>query len=216
VPANRLPVVRASQVPSRSFGTRCLLPPRRVHLSVCSIILLRQCWFRPLWGIDHSHCCLSRPISSSLSLRLAPLSRRGFGSTAYTAARSVDYMFLMLFYMADSFHSARTPKLRLAHLKQIPPNASRRCPPLKSSTPCSGLLLLRLIAPCSNVNCVSVLETKIAPKAHFSLQNGIQKIPGENRRTKANGPTETVTAIQLNNKLLITYYNEHQSHHHQW
>jgi hypothetical protein len=34
----------------------------------------------------------------------------------------------------------------------------------------------------------------------FSLQNGIQKIPGENRRTKANGPTETVTAIQLNNK----------------
>jgi hypothetical protein len=30
-------------------------------------------------------------------------------------------MFLMLFYMADSFHSARTPKLRLAHLKRLPP-----------------------------------------------------------------------------------------------
>ena len=29
----------------------------------------------------------------------------------------------------------------------------------------------------------------------FSLQNGIEKIPGEKGRTKANGPTETVTAI---------------------
>jgi hypothetical protein len=28
-PTNRLPGVRASQVPSRSFGARCLLPPRR-------------------------------------------------------------------------------------------------------------------------------------------------------------------------------------------
>ena len=73
-------------------------------------------------------------------------------------------------------------------------------PPFKSSPPCSGLLVLRLFAPCSNVNCVSVLETKIAPRAHFPLQNGIQKMPGENTRTKANGPTETVTAIQLNNK----------------
>ena len=114
-----------------------------------------------------------------------------------------------------SHGAARQQEYRL-RLKQIPANASRRCPPFKSSTPLLGLLLLRLFAPCSNVNCVSVLETKIAPRAHFSLQNGIQKIPGENRRTKANGPTETVTAIQLNNKLLITYYNEHQSHHHQW
>jgi hypothetical protein len=32
-------------------------------------------------------------------------------------------MSLMLFYMADSFHSARTPKLRLAHLKQLAPNS---------------------------------------------------------------------------------------------
>jgi hypothetical protein len=30
----------------------------------------------------------------------------------------------MLFYMADSFHSARTPKLRLAHLKQPAPTLS--------------------------------------------------------------------------------------------
>ncbi len=32
--------------------------------------------------------------------------------------RSVDYMSLMLFYMATSFHLARTPTLRLAHLKR--------------------------------------------------------------------------------------------------
>jgi hypothetical protein len=40
---------------------------------------------------------------------------------------------------------------------------------------------------------------KNCASAHLSLQNGIQKIPGEKGRTKANGPTETVTAIQLNN-----------------
>jgi hypothetical protein len=99
-----------------------------------------------------------------------------------------------------SSHGAAPAQEYRLRLKQIPPNASRRCPPLKSSTPCSGLLLLRLFAPCSNVNCVSVLETKIAPKPHFSLQNGIQKIPGEKGENKGNGPTETVTAIQLNNK----------------
>jgi len=54
--------------------------------------------------------------------------------------------------------------------------------------PRSALLLLRLFAPCSNVNCVSVLETKIAPKAHFSLQNGIQKIPGEKGKNKGERP----------------------------
>ena len=46
-------------------------------------------------------------------------------------------MSLMLFYMADSFHSARTPKLRLAHLKRLPPrlvNLARHLP-FKSSTP---------------------------------------------------------------------------------
>jgi hypothetical protein len=40
---------------------------------------------------------------------------------------------------------------------------------------------------------------KNCASAHLSLENGIQKIPGEKGRTKANGPTETVTAIQLNN-----------------
>src|SRR6202022_753004 len=82
------------------------------------------CWFRPLRGINHSRFKLLEADSSSLSLRLAPLSRRGFESTAYTTARSVDYMSLMLFYMADSFHSARTPKLRLAHLKRPAPTLS--------------------------------------------------------------------------------------------
>ena len=34
-------------------------------------------------------------------------------------------MSLMLFYMADSFHSARTPKLRLAHLKRPAPSLGK-------------------------------------------------------------------------------------------
>ena len=90
-----------------------------------SIVLLRWCWFRPLRGINHSRVEPIEADSSSLSLRLAPLSRRGFESTACTVARSVDYMSLMLFYMADSFHSARTPKLRLAHLKRPTPRLRR-------------------------------------------------------------------------------------------
>jgi len=44
-------------------------------------------------------------------------------------------MSLMLFYMANSFHLARTPKLRLAHLKRLPPiRQGGRFPPFKSST----------------------------------------------------------------------------------
>ena len=37
-------------------------------------------------------------------------------------------MSLMLFYMANPFHLARTPRLRLAHLKRPTPHASRQCP----------------------------------------------------------------------------------------
>ena len=44
-------------------------PPERV-----SIVLLRRFWFRPLRGIDHSHCWPLEADSSSLALRLAPLS----------------------------------------------------------------------------------------------------------------------------------------------
>ena len=50
---------------------------------------------------------------------------RGFEATARAVLRSVDYMSLMLFYMANSFHLARTPKLRLAHHKRpAPPPAA--------------------------------------------------------------------------------------------
>jgi hypothetical protein len=63
---------------------------------------------------------------------------------------------------------------------------------------------LRALAPpplCAvlNVNSRFRFGKKNCASAHLSLQNGIQKIPGEKGRTKANGPTETVTAIQLNN-----------------
>jgi hypothetical protein len=48
--------------------------------------------------------------------------------------------------MSSLSHGAAPAQEYRLRLKQIPPNASRRCPPLKSSTPCSGLLLLRLFA----------------------------------------------------------------------
>ncbi len=50
---------------------------------------------------------------------------RGFEATARAVLRSVDYMSLMLFYMANSFHLARTPKLRLAHLKRPAPSLGK-------------------------------------------------------------------------------------------
>ncbi len=59
---------------------------------------------------------------------------------------------------------------------------------LNPRPPVRGSCSYSLFAPCSNVNCVSVLETKIAPRAHFSLQNGIQKIlrrEGRERRPMA-------------------------------
>jgi len=43
---------------------------------------------------------------------------RGFEAAARAVLRSVDYMSLMLLYMANSFLLARTPKLRLAHPKR--------------------------------------------------------------------------------------------------
>jgi hypothetical protein len=135
-----------------------------------------------------------------LFLRPLPLQRR-HTKDARLARFCTHYEYLFFDARPEGFRSSvrlrrmssrPTARLRrkstVCGLNRFLPNASRRRPPFKSSTPCSGLLLLRLFAPCSNVNCVSVLETKIAPRAHFSLQNGIQKIPGENRRTKANGP----------------------------
>jgi hypothetical protein len=61
--------------------------------------------------------------------------------------------------------------------------------------PRSALLLLRLFAPCSNVNCVSVLERKIAPQLIFLSKTESKRFLEGRERTKANGPTETVTAI---------------------
>ena len=82
-------------------------------------------------------------------------------------------------------------------------------PPFKSSPPCSGLLLLRLFAPCSNVNCVSVLETKIAPRAHFSLQNGIQKILRREGGNKGQWPNRNGDGHLTKQLTLITYYYEY-------
>jgi hypothetical protein len=85
-----------------------------------SIILPKRFWFHPLWEPDHSrftfrgrfrvrfrygsHLCLPR-------LR----------AIAHAVTRSVGYMSLILFYMANSFHLARTPRLLLAHHKRTTP-----------------------------------------------------------------------------------------------
>ena len=47
---------------------------------------------------------------------------RGSDAIAHALARSVGYMSLILFYMANSFHLARTPRLLLAHHKRLPPH----------------------------------------------------------------------------------------------
>jgi hypothetical protein len=47
---------------------------------------------------------------------------------------------------------------------------------------------------------VSVLETKIAPRLIFLSKTESKRFSGEKGENKGNGPTETVTAIQLNNK----------------
>ena len=86
-----------------------------------SIILPKRFWFHPLWEPDHSrftfrgrfrvrfrygsHLCLPR-------LR----------ATAHAVTRSVGYTSLILFYMANSFHLARTPRLLLAHHKRPSPH----------------------------------------------------------------------------------------------
>jgi hypothetical protein len=63
---------------------------------------------------------------------------------------------------------------------------------------------------------VSVLETKIAPRTHFSLQNGIQKILRREGENKGQWPNRNGDGHSTKQETLITYYNEHQSHHHQW
>ena len=90
-------------------------------------------------------------------------------------------------------------------------------PPFKSSPPCSGLLLLRLFAPCSNVNCVSVLETKIAPRAHFLSKTESKRF--RERRGEQRPMAQSAWADDghsTKQQTLITYYYEHQSHLHQW
>jgi hypothetical protein len=90
-------------------------------------------------------------------------------------------MSLMLFYMADSFHSARTPKLRLAHLKQISPiRRAGRFPLFKSSTRLAELAALALRAFCA----VStgelpfpVWKEKLQCKPIFLSNSGIEEFP---------------------------------------
>jgi hypothetical protein len=52
--------------------------------------------------------------------------------------------------------------------------------------------------------------------AHLSLQNGIQKIPGEKGKSKGKRPNRNGDGHLTKQLTLITYYYEHQSYHHQW
>ena len=110
---------RASQVPGRSFGTRCLLPPRRVHLGVSVSFFPGGSGFI-LYG---SLTTLDLPFEAVSEFAFATartFAFRGSGAIAHAVARSVGYMSLILFYMANSFHLARTPRLHLARHKRHP------------------------------------------------------------------------------------------------
>jgi hypothetical protein len=82
--------------------------------------------------------------------------------------------------------------------------------------PRSALLLLRLFAPCSNVNSRFRFGKKNCALAHLSLQNGIQKIPGEKGKNKGKRPNRNGDGHLTKQLTLITHYYEHQSYHHQW
>jgi len=114
---------RVSQVPSRSFGARCLLPPRRALLSVSASFFSGGSGF-VLYGGLTTLIATSRGRFEFACATAHTFVFRGFGSATCAVARSVDYMSLMLLYMANSFHLARTPKLRLAHHKRHPLRAT--------------------------------------------------------------------------------------------
>jgi hypothetical protein len=81
-------------------------------------------------------------------------------------------------------------------LKRLPPiRQGGRFPPFKSSTAFRALAPAPLYAVLKRQRAFPFWKQKLRLELTFSLQNGIQKIPGEKGRTKANGPTETVTAI---------------------
>jgi hypothetical protein len=88
---------------------------------------------------------------------------------------------------------------RLRRKRPPPIRRAGRCPPFKSSTlGLPGALafppFLRRVRTATHV---PVLERKIAPwAAHFSLQNGIQKISPERRgRPKCDGPTRPAVGL---------------------
>jgi hypothetical protein len=85
-----------------------------------SIILPRRFWFHPLWEPDHSQLAF-RGRSEFAFATARTFAFRGSDATAHAVTRSVGYMSLILFYMANSFHLARTPRLLLAHHKRCLP-----------------------------------------------------------------------------------------------
>jgi hypothetical protein len=104
-----------SQVPDCSFRARCPTIPRKVPVGVSVIFSPPGCWLpfpRESWPL--SSFLVSRlSYAGSLSLRLALSLSRGFKRPVSQSPALVASC-LMTLYTANSFHLARTTKLRLA------------------------------------------------------------------------------------------------------
>ena len=160
-------MTREKRLSPRRASSRLPLSPRQTQVRLKPLLFLRP-----------------RPPKGGTPIRETPRFCTHYEYPFFDARSEGSRSSVRLRRMSSWSHGAAPAQEYRLRLKQIPPNASRRCPPFKSSTPCSGLLLLRLFAPCSNVNCVSVLERKIAPRLLFSPKRNPKDSPerrGEQR-----------------------------------
>jgi len=165
-------MIREKRLSPRRAKSRLPLSPR-----ANSRLRLKPLLFRSKGGTPRERDSLaSAPITNTHSLMLAPKAfgarsaygRCRLGPSARPASKSTVCGLNGLRPSAEADGSL--------HLSPRPVSASSR------------LLLARLFAPCSNGNSRSRFGKKNCASLTFSLQNGIQKIPGEKGRTKANDP----------------------------
>src|SRR5258708_23861192 len=182
--------IREKRLSPRRAQRRSLLPhsPRLTQVRLKPLLLILRP-IPPRGGTPTREMPRFRPFPGHPSFDARPESFRG----------SVP-----LCGMSSLSHSAAPAQEYRLRLKQIPPNASRRCPPFKSSTAFQALLLLRLFAPCSNGNCVSVLERKIAPRSLFLSKTESKRFRGR-RRNKGQWPNRDGDGHSTKQRTLITY-----------
>jgi hypothetical protein len=140
-----------------------------------SIILPKRFWFHPLWEPDHSRFTFRGRFrvrfryGSHLCLpRLRPI--------AHAVVRSVGYMSLILFYMANSFHLARTPRFLLAHHKRHP-SRLRRAPAFYSVS-----LLSRLRSALEEVTAFCVRQRLARSSPRLSTAKAVIRAAGSHLR----------------------------------